>query len=200
MLIVFPRDGKELGSRGLREPQAPPCTPLMRGRWPIYIWRAHKAHSWFSWPLTLCTPPPPPTPCLSGGVFPENTRQDEVTLGTRLLPNFILQRSVLREHEMRARNGGEEGDRLTARRERNPRAGEKGLTFEHGCVIGKLIPRPPPPPVTGMGAAVSPKLVVGPPVLLPSLPSSRCLHGKEANGWGLQQPWFPWQPSGGSPP
>lgn len=36
----------------------------------------------------------------------------------------------------------------------------KELTFEHGCVIGKLIPWLPPPPVTGTGAAVSPKLLV----------------------------------------
>lgn len=34
-------------------------------------------------------------------------------------------------------------------RGRNPQAGEKELTFEHGFVIGKLIPRLLPPPVMG---------------------------------------------------
>lgn len=61
---------------------------------------------------------------------------------------------------MQARNRREEGDTDKTEGERNPRAGEKELTFEHGCVIGKLIPWPPPPPVTGTGAAVSPKLLV----------------------------------------
>lgn len=71
------------------------------------------------------------------------------------------------------------------------------MTFEHGFVIGKLIPRLFPPLAKGRGCSVvswSPWW--GPPVLLPLLPTAHCLHGKEANGWGLPQPWFPWQPSG----
>lgn len=71
------------------------------------------------------------------------------------------------------------------------------MTFEHGIVIGKLIPRLLPPLGKGQGCiVVSQSPWWGPPVLLPLLPTSYCLHGKEANGWGIPQPWFPWQPSG----
>lgn len=53
-------------------------------------------HSLVSWTLTLSSPHPAQLSAFQEASFPENTRHDEVTLGTQLLPDFILQKSVLR--------------------------------------------------------------------------------------------------------
>lgn len=83
----------------------------------------------------------------------------------------------------------------------SPRAGEKELTFEHGFVIGKLIPRPPPPLAIGVGAAVvSQSPWQGPPVPLPLLPPARCLHGKEAVAGGSCSHGFPGNPQAAAHP